>query len=419
MPFSASYTLPPFPTLPTLVQPPPVIPSYPTNGGGSDCKPIFYNQTHFLDMFDRLYPLEYMSPLKTTPNGGYEHYEAAALVGERVSLAVSRLECGSFIIFAEGGQRATGEVVLSRSLSSATQTVTVKAGSIVSTGDGRDFFTTLDQTFSATASGPVSVPVQAVAMGYEWNVPGEVITPSGIVLPGEIDTATALVLVPAYGDTTFAVSQVLPTSGGRAPMLDGLGEDRGLPRQQAEPDPHYRLRIRTLPDTVSPDAIFRTVDSYLTPLGVGFDLIETWELTYQTFYDAPMMTFASNPDYDGNLCTYDDPRDNPPFRNRWLGRDMLASFILVIDNVTLQDTGGAYDDPGVTSNDFTTPGLPQPAFRGMLAFDVPDDADPSIYFPAAYDGYDIKRAAVVYGLIQLLKQVKAFAVLAAIELAGQ
>jgi hypothetical protein len=196
---------------------------------------------------------------------------------------------------------------------------------------GRDFVTTADVTFAPTDLGPKSVPVEAISVGYDWNVRGETTAATGDLLPGDIDTVKVLLETPDYGDVTFTVYQATPTTGGTDAALDALGNNRGLPRQVGETDDAYRARLRTLPDTISPAALRRVVDSILTPAGVDYDIIETFQHQYQECWDAPSTAIPGSA-FDPNLFTYDDPRYPYPFKNRWLDEnDFRGGIVIVVD----------------------------------------------------------------------------------------
>lgn len=410
--------------------PAPTVPSGPVQG---DCDGILFDQAHFLGMFDRTFPPSYIQPMKDYPNSGYEIFQSFAKVGERVSEAIEHLECGSFIIFAQGGAYATGNVQFSR-LTDTAGAVTIKAGSIVTTSSGgRDFLVMQDLPFSATDFGPFNCPVRAVAFGWEWNVPGQRVTAGGETIPGEIDTIKLLVEDPPYGDRTFLVSQKDPMSDGRAPMLDGLGADRGIRRLGGEPDPAYALRLRTLPDTVSPNAILRYLHARIDPLKLpapDFEFIETWDIRYQTSWDAPSPNSGTptydqgvpptNPDYDSNLFSFDDQRagTTPTFKDRWLDdQEYRGAFIVTLPITQFYDVGFAYDDTAMGPNDFAPPGsLMQ---RGTGAYDITLTANntvPQVDFPACYDGYDLVGAAFTLSLWQHLQKIKEAGVAAIIEL---
>lgn len=389
---------------------------------------LFYDQQHFLDMFGRLLPQDYLYPLQYT-GPGYEVLQAYGAVGERVSLGIARLDCGAHILTSFGSALATGEVQFSRPGVSA-GAVTIKAGTIVTTSvGGRDFVTTEDLAFGSSDIGPLSVPVQAIAPGYEWNVLGLVTTAGNEQIPGQIDSIKKMIQDPAYTDTTFIVSQANDTTGGQPAMLDQLGADRDLPRHPGESDAAYKLRIRRLPDTVSPNAIVRTIHSILDPLNASFDFIETFLSSYQESWDVPSPN-TGTPTYqatipsaiDTNLFTYDDPRPAyPPFRNRWLDdNDFRGAFIVTVPDLgAISDCGMAYDD---NANDATglitpptTPGGVNGATRAMSAYDVLRTTPVP---QGGYDGFDLGKSSVYLSLYNVLAATKAGGVFFSIELQG-
>lgn len=86
-------------------------------------------------------------------------------------------------------------------------------------------------------------------------------------------TARAEVL--EFVELGFTVEQPNAATGGLDGWLDALGEERNLPRQFGEDDETYRRRIIALDDTISPAAILRAASRILSPLGIGFRLLET------------------------------------------------------------------------------------------------------------------------------------------------
>jgi len=136
-----------------------------------------FTQQEILDMFDRLFPAHWLDPVKI-PGPGYEVLQAYALVARRLSEAVCVLGRDAYITSAKSGVRATGQVILFRGgPNSESITVTVKAGTIVSASrGGQEFRTLADVVFGPTDLGPFVVYVEAVADGYEWNLPGAVVT---------------------------------------------------------------------------------------------------------------------------------------------------------------------------------------------------------------------------------------------------
>lgn len=389
-------------------------------------------QTDILALFDRVMPEWYLDSLKS-PGPGYELLQAYAKMIERISQAVENdLDNGAFIMQAEHGSRATGTVLFSRPTFTA-GAVTVKAGSLVKTSrGGRLFLITSDAVFGPTDLGPISATVSAVANGWEWNVPGKFISPKGEVVPGEINTIVLPLLAPPFGDQTITVAQDADTTGGAGAMLDQLGVDRGIPRSSSgEPDPNYRLRIRTLPDVVSPDAIIRQANNYVRTYVPTYDaadnFIETWDIHYQTCWFGPPVveggTSGEQPGampithgFNPNLFTYDDNRPSPPFNDRWMDDDdSRGTFILVVPALpAIADTGMAWNDTALNSADLQTAN----GRRAVGAWDVPLTLI-NTELQGGWDGTDLQKQAFYKGLYDLLQNIKAGGVLAVVELAGE
>jgi hypothetical protein len=382
-------------------------------------------QSDFLALDEHLVPQHWIIPIRDT-GPGYEQLQAQGKIFERVSLAIQRFHCGSFILSASGGERALVTVEFFRDNASAGP-ITIKAGTIVTTSKGdRRFVTVADVMLTSGGANDLAIQIQAasVASGWQFDVPGPVTALNGEVLPGEIDTVLMLDMDPPYGDPTIAVRQIDDAEGGQAPMLDGLGLDRGLPRANGETDEQYRARIRRLPDTISPDAMKRNILAYLKLFLINptFDFIETFELRYQTCWDADQIV-GRDPNsgegvFDPNLFVYDDPRPPVPFRNRWLDEtEYRGTFIVVIPILALIDIGMAYDDTATTPADLV---IPNTLFghRAVNAYDVTTDLDPAIV-QGSYDGFDISAAAANKGLFDLLQSIKPAGVSAIIEREGE
>lgn len=383
-----------------------------------------------LEVLESILPAEWWEPMKLTPDAGYELLQAAAAVGERVMLAAFRVRVGLFAAHAQGGLKARVFVELYRP-NAAAGAVTVLRGSIVATSrSDRRFVTLEDVVFGIGVVGPLQVEVEAVAMGWEWNVDGQRITKGGETLPGEIDSFRRLVTEPAHGDPTIQVRQVLDVHvEGRAPMLDAVAEDRGIKRSPNETDDQLSVRARTLPDTISPGAVRRMLLELLGSRGVPYDFIEVFEHRYQECWDAPspnpdtptyQPVMPTNPDYDPNLFCYDDPRSPDPFRNRWLDDvDWRGAFIVVVPtSLTIHDLGMALDDPGMTPLAFHPAGGPSATvpWRATPAYDAPVGL-PLVYAPAL-DGYDVERGALYAALARQLEAIRAAGIVAAVETTG-
>lgn len=400
------------------------LPVSPTIGPSSSLVPELpppltsYTQQDLLDMFDRLFPLHWLSALKD-PGPGYELLQAFAKVAQRMSEAVCRLGADSLITSAYGGAKATGTIQIYRASPNAEGiTVVIKAGTIFTTSRaGRDFKLLEDVTFLSSDLGPFTANVEAVAAGYEWNVLGEVVTADGTTLPGEIDTIKDLIEDPQLGDLTFQIRQIASTTGGRDAAIDQLGEDRGISRNTNESDSNYRARVSLLPDTVSIDAVSRLALQTMEPLKSSFVIIETWDIAYQTCYDGPPTTISGSA-YNPNLFIYDDPdTDAVPYRNRWLDEiDHRGGCIVVVENTQpIADSSMILDDTAMNANELhsgVTGGN-----RALSAFDIPVDVGFG-YQLGCFDGYDAPKQAAYKSLYDSLQTIKAAGCSAAIALRG-
>jgi hypothetical protein len=419
----------------TLLAPPPLpspgstVPVFPVPGPASQVSVVKHNQAYFLAVYDRIMSSTWLLPLKQNSNSGYEILQAYAKIGERLSTAVANLEQGSIIMFAAGGSLSTATVEFQRPDATHGDVTMAKGTRVTTSNGGRDFITTQDAVFTGSAVGPIGVTASAVAPGWQWNVKGVVITARGETLPGEIDTIKSFIQIapsdptrtPTFIDPSITVVQIVDAQGGADPMLDGLGADRGIVRNTGEPDPAYALRIRTLPDTISPDAVLRALSSFFAPYGDTGTFIETFEPTYQTCFDMPSGVSLPSGGVDlDTVFTYDDPRPPVPFMNRWLDDvEFRGAFIVVAPNfVTLTEFGSPYDDVATgQGNVFTPP--PVNGERAIAAYDVTDAVNALGVLPWCWDGTDAKKNAAYASLWQLLQSIKAAGVAAILELSSQ
>lgn len=291
-----------------------------------------FSQAEMLALFDRILPQHYLAPIKD-PGPGYEFLQAVAMMTARVSQAIAHVGTGQYIRSATGGSYSTGTVELYRD-STLGFAITVQAGTIVGTADGYLYATTAPVSFtSGTDVGPYSVGVQALVRGWLYDQPGPFTSAGGELVPGPVSlVVTPLVASPVYFDASLKVRQATPMTGGSAPMLDGLGYDRGLPRTVGETDAAYRSRMMTLPDTVTPAAMRRIIDesigSLVHALGQEYIYREIWDLRLMTAWDFPInqnLTQAALnvvvPAFSGNIFVWDLDTPNVPdqLANRWYG----------------------------------------------------------------------------------------------------
>ena len=378
---------------------------------------IAHDAAYYLALIERVTDPAWLTPFQVTPASGYELLEAYADLGARASTAAQNLETGCVIIFAEGGAFAEGVVQLSRPTTTA-GAVTVLAGTVVASArNARLFVTTADAVFGIGVFGPLNVPVRAMRMGWQYNARGQTTTAAGAVLPGDVSRMVLLTENPPYGDPSIVVSQQADFTGGRAAMLDALGGDLGQPRQPGEADVAYRYRLRSLPDVVTPSAVRHAIDVFcgVYPF-LAVQFIETFDVAYQTCYDAPTAAIPASPTFDPTCFVYDDPRSTNPFRNRWLDsvEDTCAFIVVVPLLATVRMFGCAFDDPALSPAAHIAPSTL--GTRGWAAYDVPDTFDPAFGYGGAFDGDDLGANGFYGGLYQRLQAVKAGGISAILEL---
>ncbi len=308
MPVFASWILS-GPVMLSPFSPPPSLP--PFLGGAVECDAPYFTQEELLRVVQRAYPVDYVLAMQSKPDGGYEIFQAAAKVLERVSIAMARLMCCAFIIHAGEGTKAAGVVEFYREDDAAGE-LTYKAGSVVRTSNGKEFVTLEDAVFGPTDLGPVVVSIESVDYGYVYNVAGAVTTAGGELLEGDINDIKFGIVEDAGGNPTIdlnmRVRNVQATTGGADKCLEALGQDVGIFRNLGESIEAYRLRIQTTPDTVSPDAIRRGVNDLLAPYDsavclreVGTDLFPGFFYDAGSSADSPqdaMTNFAYDMDFE-------------------------------------------------------------------------------------------------------------------------
>jgi hypothetical protein len=339
------------------------------------------------------------------------------VVGERASTAVERFSCGTYVSWAQLGTRAQGIAEFYR-LDASAGAVRVKAGSVVSTSRGNRKFVTLeDVVFTAADLGPHGARIEAVAPGWEYNVPGVVYTKGGEAIPGWIDTIAKLYEDPELQDTSIQVRQIVATEGGRGAMLEQLALDRGITPIPGEDAESLRIRIRKLPDTVSPLAIIRSAYEYLARFNIPFAFIEPFDTRFQTFFDAPEIGVVNG--YESNLFVFDDTRDKI-YRNRWLDEiTMAGAFILLVPSIwCAYDQAITLDDPGTSPDTFASHEGSDAWTRAWNCGDVPWDA-PEEIVQGAPDGWDSVVRSILGGLYELIDQIREAGVQVILELAPE
>jgi hypothetical protein len=367
---------------------------------------------YFLRLFERVLDPEFLRPLQASGDG-YEVYIAAANVGARVADAVEVLERGAIVRSATGGRRASTIVRFTRPATGPLPLVTVLRGTVVEAYGQRRFITLDDAILTATTTASAAVRALALYEGTEYNVPGPGTAANGEAIPAEISNIVLLLEDPPLSDLSVRVEQLQPAIDGRPAMLDMLGRDRGIPREDAEVDDQYAYRIRRLPNLVTVPAIRETVRALLDAYRATYQFIETHEARYQTCWDE---------DADQNTFVYDDDAPPATFSNRWLdGVEDPRGFIVTIEALEpLEDYGGLYDDTADVVADLASPSTG--GRRCFTQYDAesldPGELDGS-YLACAWDLEDLQQLGLQAGVYSAINKARAAGVPAILELQGQ
>jgi hypothetical protein len=381
---SSPPALSPFTPGPSL---PPVISSQP----GGDCPIVGYTQAELLQVIAKSYPADYLVGMRLNAGAGYEIFQTSAKVLSFVSTAVAEVYCCTMLLYARGGQKSGGVVEFYRS-AATNGAITIAAGSRVRTSKtGREYVLLQAAVFGALELGPKVVAVEAIAFGSEYDVAGQLLAADGEVVPGEIDEISYLFGVAPALDPLMRVRQLVATIGGRSACLDGLGQDLLIPRNLQESDDLYRRRIFSTPDTVSPGAIERGLDSLLSPAHACLREIGT-ERFPGFYFDAG--SSADAPQDPKHNFAYDmDFVARPADRFKlWTDFTTMRAFFLV----------GVPALPAGSSFGFVYDGAIGNAFPLFNAYDTTSASASD----AAYDGFvevDASQNRAIYDMITAKK----------------
>lgn len=360
--------------------------------------PRYFRQDDFLDLIDRVFPGWYVDPLKVNYGSGYELLQAYGDLFEMASHAVGEYQVLSTLEFSSGGQRALVSVQFYRPTLAA-GAFTVVAGTVVAASrSARKYRTTADISFGS-GDYLASVLAESLGMDSDYDVRGPIVTPDGTLLLGEVDVVVTPVLDPPFAEPAIAVRQLANAYSGCAPVLDQIGEDRGILRSAGEADTTYKKRVRALPDTITPAAIRRHLDAIFYPVSMHYDLIETWENRFQSCWNAPL-SGPVDPIF-GPLVhlAFNDPRTDR-FIPRWMSeQDHRGAMVLVVPTFpALADRGMVYDDPVVGPS----------MRRAVSAWNSPvlDGPGLSGVWNGADDGGANSRARFLHATYDLLRSIK-------------
>ncbi|MFA6166726.1 MAG: hypothetical protein WC700_08925 [Gemmatimonadaceae bacterium] len=408
-------------------------------------------QADFLAMFERLLPPSYLQPLRDV-GPGYELLQAYAKLGERLSQAVKRDEDDQFILTAGDAGFASVRLRISRT-AAVTPAVIIKKGSVVATTetdpnvgwaddadagvfydrrqgglryvlDGDVEFAPGDSAnpsfFKGKAWHLTTNPITATAVDADWtyNLPGPFVDHEGNTIEGDIcKLAVPLLADPAapdvlcWIDSVWTVKQDSAATGGRPAALNALGTDMDIRRLDGETAAQYRVRLRQIPDVITPCAIVRLLDLMMAPWGGSAKLVEPWSKHFHGAWDGPSIDIPDpsdplHPLYVAGLFVWDDTRtvspdpstQDPAFFGRWLDEstEKMCIVITVPPLGAVTAYGGVWDEPAASAAAAVTPG--GTGARALAVWDVPEFMFGTLGPSWAWDGPDTGAAAVYKGI---------------------
>jgi hypothetical protein len=191
-------------------------------------------------------------------------------------------------------------------------------------------------------------------------------------------------VVLSWSTLGLSVTNAASPTGGVAPMLDELGEERAIYRAPGEVDDSYRKRIAKVADTVSPNAIRRIANRIFATYGASACLRETGKPELRGFFfdgdpsnNDPAIAFA----YDFDFTTR--PQDRYKLIMDYT--EMRAFFVLGVPKLPLPEFGFAYDEGLINAYDSTP----------WLSF---------------YDGFPITTAILYRTAWQAIEKARAYGV---------
>lgn len=233
------------------------------------------SQANLMEIVGKLVPADYL-----TSGSGSEIVYAICKVGERLSLAVKRLFDGLTPGTAPFGSLGTGTILISRE--NAAIGGTLETGTIFRSINGDKIALTADVTWAVGDVAAKTGTVVSLMRSYQSNLASGTIV--GVSLP-----------VPAPLFDTTIIGTVVSISSGVSPMLETLAAERNLGKQTTfETLQSLRLRLRTLEDVVTPNAIEKIAQASIQDA----ELIEAWDTV--AFSDYAWWTDGSYSLTDGN-----------------------------------------------------------------------------------------------------------------------
>jgi hypothetical protein len=251
----------------------------------------------FLDVLARTMDAGWLEGLRADVNSNAV-LNALFDIAVRSQEAVNR-GCGSVLISeASGGRSGICELTLTRA--STVNTVTIPKGYKFRDERGIQYILTMNVPV-IVGQAVVVLPLESVRHTELVNTVNDTFEsvavgalPPAFVDPDSpeiLDSGFEIVLRPepflVFGGTLLYTSST-PTTLGASDYLSAHGQERGQLRQASETEHDFRLRVRNIPDAVSPQAIAQAVNS----IGAAVDVYPI--TTQEPFNDGASVALKDN-----------------------------------------------------------------------------------------------------------------------------
>ena len=305
----------------------------------------------FIDVLRRTTDPGWLDPLLDDPDSAaviYAICDQLAFLSDALQIACDN----GLISLASGGRGGTALVTLTRTSSGIGGTIPKGYQFIDSRG-----ILAVNQTDYTVGAGDLTATLSVTTL-RNTELVDTVFDPSFAVSPVNrpvTDTGGTNALISAVGATdppivatTFTtVTSSTEIDGGTSDWLTAHGSERGQLRQANEDEGHYRLRIRNVPDAVTPIAISQAVQGAASHAGLPpFNVEEPFEDGATPALKAA--NYLSS--FDGTFADTDTSAD--PMREMNDSRTARAYFRLEPtdalnnpDGLGLFADSGFYDDP--------------------------------------------------------------------------
>jgi hypothetical protein len=167
---------------------------------------------------------------------------------------------------ANGGPRRT--ITFSQRVTAEINDVTVLGNTLTHSGTGNTFTEDMVGAFVRFLAGSLNVTT------YPRRILS--VTSTQVVVDGTALLAeTADIEVVDINELGVTAELTTELSNGTHPWLDALGLDRLIARNPNEIDASYRARVKTLPDTISPNAMIRAISRIFRPSSTPYQFLES------------------------------------------------------------------------------------------------------------------------------------------------